>query len=387
MAFTFNGTARFIGKMSTGETTVTLPSLTPAPEGGNSLFPPVNQPATGVTQQFVLTPNDPVSESFFGRVIGMGPNYTAVSQLAIPNFDPEPNGHVDIFDNTTGNIARVFTSQGSPDEDFGVDLQVVGDLVMIGEMGSGAKIYNMATGALVHTLTPLTPTGFDTALKVAYDGEYAIMRGDGGTVDVYNLSGSSYTITGPNFFFGSDIAVGNGVIAITEPGDGEGESTTDSVKLYTASTGALISTITEPGTNDWGDFGYGLEIRGNILAIGSGAGANFYSGTVYIYDISNPASPQLYRTLANPTPADAELFGNSMAIAGNKIMIGGNNLSFGYDTLTPNNAVLYNMETDTVEQTFTTVGSIATVGMNDEGLLAVGEVLGNSTLGHVFVYN
>ena len=101
-------------------------------------------------------------------------------------------------------------------------------------------------------------------------------------------------------------------------------STTDSGAAYVfaADTGNLGATILNPTPANSDQFGGSVAIDGNNIVIGApnddtGAGN---AGSAYLFDTSGT----LLRTYNNPTPSGSfpEFFGSSVAISGNNIVIG-----------------------------------------------------------------
>ena len=167
-----------------------------------------------------------------------------------------------------------------------------------------AYIFNMTTGALVHTLNNPnaygTPYGDSFGQSVAISDNYAIVgaTGEQATAGIY--AGKSY--------------------------------------IFNVSTGTLVHTLNNPnafGTSSGDGFGNSLAISGNYAIVGASAEddvgefTGVGAGKAYIFNVSTGA---LVHTLNNPntyiTSLAYDYFGYSVAISANYAIVG----AFGEDT-------------------------------------------------------
>ena len=185
------------------------------------------------------------------------------------------------------------SNQLSVDGWFGLNGAISGNLAIVaarsanvGNIVSAGVVYvfNATTGALLHTWSSPTP--------------------------------------GSSQLFGQTVAAAGNIIAV---GSLDGAQGAGVVYLYNAATGALLTTIPNPDPDASVDFfGAALAFSGNTLVVGvpeeNLGGIN--TGRAYLYHI-NPISfaATFVSTLSNPTPADGEFFGASVAVAGNLVAV------------------------------------------------------------------
>jgi hypothetical protein len=203
-----------------------------------------------------------------------------------------------------GGIALTYTLNNpnaygtSADDRFGYAVSVDGSYAIVGayqEADAGgtasgkAYIYNVNTGALVHTLNnPTTTTNNFFGYSVSISGSYAIV----GAYGTLTSSGKAY--------------------------------------IYNVNTGALVHTLNNPtpfGTGNNDAFGWAVSISGSyaiVGAYGEDASGVFYqqAGKAYIYNVSTGA---LVHTLDNPNAYGIGLddwFGYAVAISDNYAIVG-----------------------------------------------------------------
>src|SRR5207248_9054627 len=100
--------------------------------------------------------------------------------------------------------------------------------------------------------------------------------------------------------------------------------------------GSAVRTLTKP-TPAFDDlFGFALAAAGNTVVVGAPFDASGApgAGAAYLFDARTGA---LVQTLANPTPADYDLFGDAVAAAGAIAVVGA---PFD-DTMEPTDGVIY----------------------------------------------
>ncbi len=83
----------------------------------------------------------------------------------------------------------------------------------------------------------------------------------------------------------------------------------------------LTQTFNNPTPANFDVFGYSVAISGNNALIGAplDATGGVNAGSAYLFDITTGT---LLQTFNNPTPAGGDFFGNSLAISGNNALIG-----------------------------------------------------------------
>ena len=222
-------------------------------------------------------------------------------------------GEVQVYDANTGNLLRTIEN---PEPElgfhFGESIDIFGNLLVVGTTGEGidpeiefpegsfadptgkAYLYNLETGALVHTFEK------SYAPDVAFNPE----------LDKF---GASVTI------FGDYIAIG----APGKAPDDTADENDGHVFVFSASTGSLLYTLENPGPYDGGDFGLYIALYDTKLVVSDPehSTGNFGegSGIVYVYDVTNG---QLQTTLTRPPDLDLSQFGEGIDIYENRVVVG-----------------------------------------------------------------
>ena len=174
-----------------------------------------------------------------------------------------------------------------------------------------------------------------------------------------------------------------------------GATDAGSAYLYDANTGALLRTFNNPtpANNDW--FGFSVAGVGAdkvlIGAVNDSTGA-FAAGSAYLYDANTGT---LLFTINNPTPEIADDFGVSVAAVGaDKVLIGADSDNTG--ATDAGSAYLYDANTGTLLRTFNnptpasgdTFGhSVAAVGADKVLIGAYQDNTGASHAGSAYLYD
>jgi len=284
---------------------------------------------------------------------------------------------------------------------FGSDVAVSGNVAVVGAFGedTGATdagsvyIYDVTTGALLRTLNNPTPTASDRfGEKVAIDGNIAVIgasRDNATTVDdgaafIFDVTTGAllHTLTGPtpaaSDGFGASVAIDGNYVLVGEGQDTVGGFRAGSLHVYDATTGALINTFNNPTPASGDLFGNAVAIDGDIAVIGAvsdDTGAS-NSGSAYIYNV---ATGTLLHTINNPNPLGSAAFGGEVSVDGNLVAIAatGSGLADGA-------AYIFDATTGGLLQTITKP-SLATnsfgVGIEISGdYLIVGDITDDSTV-------
>jgi hypothetical protein len=323
---------------------------------------------TPITLSHILSSNTE-SYSSFGRSVATSGNYAIVGHPFKDDASGINSGKAYIFNVTTGDLVHTLDNPnafGTAEGDaFGEKVAISGNYAVVaaqseddaGGTNSGkAYIFNVTTGALVHTLD--NPNAFGTSendffgRSVAISGNYVIigasLEDDAGGI----LSGKAYifnvttgalvhTLDNPNpdadrrfNGFGGSVAISGNYAVVGAQGtvnlSAPGNSGTSSGKAYifNVTTGALVHTLNNPnafGTEFADNFGEKVAISGNYIIIGtrqedeSGFGE---SGKAYIFNVTTGA---LVHTLDNPNAfgdPTADRFGSDVAISGDYAIVG-----------------------------------------------------------------
>ena len=212
-----------------------------------------------------------------------------------------------------------------------------------------AHIFNVSTGSLVHTLDHPNSSGGDSSYDgfsndaVDISGSYAIVGAYnetpvGGKAYIFNVSSGAlvHTLDNPNTDgaattdrFGSAVAidgdyavVGNHTEYYSSGSTGDGV-----VYIYRVSTGELLHTVASPvqgGTDEYGNFGKTVAISGYYAVIGSEGYSvpSNSNGRAYVVDVRTGTVVQ---TIENPNVYGVGIqdkFGSAVAIDNRTLVIG-----------------------------------------------------------------
>jgi WD40 repeat protein len=128
-----------------------------------------------------------------------------------------------------------------------------------------------------------------------------------------------------NDLFGQSISISGGVVLVGAGTDGTTGAGSGQAYLFNAATGALLHTLANPtpAVNDF--FGQRVSISGNLALVGAQNDDTSASnaGAAYLFNVSTGA---LQRTFLNPgtAPIAGDNFGHAVAVAGNRVLIGAN---------------------------------------------------------------
>lgn len=252
-------------------------------------------------------------------------------------------GAVQVFNATTGAFVRKLLPPGPTptSQEFGSAVAIWGDLALVGARGFGsstgrAYLYNLASGALLKTLT-------------ASDGA----AGDG---------------------FGLSVAL-NGQVAVI--GAARDDSHRGSIYLFGVATGAELGKIQASdgvaGVDAY--FGGSLAMEGNMIAVGAQS-ANANKGAVYFYDAITQS--ELFKYQPGSWVAE-DYYGHTVAMQMGRVVIAGATKAWRYDLATGAEGIL------------TPSGGLsATEGIGvavDGPLIAVGDDRANASAGKVHLFD
>ena len=329
----------------------------------------------------------------FGYSVAISGNYAIVGAYLEDDVGGVSSGKAYIFDVTTGSLVHTLDNPNaydtSSDDRFGVSVAISGNYAIVGAhreddadgaFSGKAYIFNVTTGALVHTLD--NPNAFGTSQNdffghsVAISGNRAIVGssfadnfageddagGDSsGKAYIFDVTTGAlvYTLDNPNAFgtsagdnFGDAVAIsGNYAIVGARFEDDSVITQSGKAYIFNVTTGALVHTLDNPNSNalDLGDrFGVSVAISGNYAIVGADSeqDPNFESGKAYIFNVT---TGNLLYTLDNPNAfgtSEGDDFGRAVSISGNRAIVG----SFGEDDadgISSGKAYIYDISTFT----------------------------------------
>ena len=345
----------------------------------------------------------------FGREKGVAVsgNYAIVGAYQEDDAGGLDSGKAYIYNVTTGALLHTLDNPNpygtSAGDNFGRSVDISGNYAIVGAneeddaggTASGkAYIYNVTTGALVHTLNNPNPYGTsqsDWFGAVAISGNYAIVGASSEDDSGGTESGKAYifdvttgallhTLNNPNAYstslndrFGLGVAIdGNYAILSGEYEDDSGGTESGKAYIFDVTTGALVHTLNNPnayGTSALDIFGRSVSISGNYAIVGApledDAGGTT-SGKAYIFNVTTGA---LLHTLDNPNPYDtsqSDNFGGAVGIAGDYAIVG----AYGEDDAGGTNsgkAYIYNVTTGTLLHTLDNPNAYDTIQSDNFG--------------------
>ena len=234
-------------------------------------------------------------------------------------------------------IKKLTASPPQADSNFGGQVAVSGDIIVIGEHlrdydsnvkpiqgGFGrAYIFN-SDGDLKKILESPSPKplgDFGWAVAVWGDtivvGEPDVDPTGLGKAHIFNSKGNYIkTIQPPSpqvqAWFGMALAVSKNRIVVGEPQD----SYPGSAYIFD-SNGNFIKTIQSPSPANGARFGYSVSISGDLILVGEPFKTSM-QGRAHIFDING----NFIQTIQSPSPTSVAWFGWSVDIEGNQILVG-----------------------------------------------------------------
>lgn len=337
----------------------------------------VTRPVPTVPMATLPNPS-PVSNDRFGRSVAIsGPLVLVGSYL--DDTGATNAGSAYVFNMTAGSpglpVHSISNPEPAPDDWFGYAIGISGSHIVAGAINDDKTAAN-AGSAYVYDLLSTSPA-FPVAVlnKPGPDGEEA---------------------------FGHALAVSGTKLVVGANGSSEAAQKKGIAYVYdSASSQPLlpILTLMNPAAEINDGFGSAVAISGTRIVIGvpGESSSEFNSGRVCVYDLPGltPALPVF--TLDNPTPAEDDAFGSTVAISGPWVIVG-----VDYDDTFGNNAGIVYVYNLTSPMPTTPVFTLAPPSPSTSlgffgrkvavsgSLLLVGDVtnrIGQYEAGSAYVYN
>jgi len=228
------------------------------------------------------------------------------------------NEEVHLFDASTGALLRTFLDPTPGPGGFGSSVAAVGGKVLVGaprddtagtDVGA-AYLFDGATGTLLQTFLPPSPTGWD--------------------------------------LFGTSVAAAGSNVVIGAPGYDYDVDRPGAAYLFDGTTGALLQTFTKPpgGGND---FGRAVGALGGDILVGATTSHSYEVPAVYLFDATTAG---LLRTFTDLPGASEYAFGQAMSVVGSNLLVGASDHRHTDGAAVRGAAILFDGTTGAVLRTY-----------------------------------
>lgn len=239
--------------------------------------------STGAQIRKVLVP-DSSQGSGFGNAVAI--EMSSLSHYLLVGKEQDRDEGIDagavyVFHADTGAYLYKITTPDGGGSKFGATVAIEGNIAVIGAPESSvngsrsgrAFIYDLSSGALLHTLEAETPQS--------------------------------------NALFGCDVDISLGMVVVGARRETPNGANSGSAYVFNAQTGQMLARFTAPD-NEMGDqFGNAVAIEFPIAIVGALAegenGAN--AGAAYVYCLDDPTMPKMTQKLIAPDGAPGDEFG------------------------------------------------------------------------------
>lgn len=135
--------------------------------------------------------------------------------------------------------------------------------------------------------------------------------------------------------FGTEVAMTGTYVVIGVPADDTAGSGSGLVKVFDASTGALLHVLNNPRPNIGASFGSSVAISGSRVVVGargSDSAGSVDSGTAYLFNLATATPTVPVAEFTYPSPAPGDDFGAAVTIDGLNIAIAATDKNVGGQT-------------------------------------------------------
>ncbi len=121
--------------------------------------------------------------------------------------------------------------------------------------------------------------------------------------------------------FGHSVAISGNIAVVGAIGDDDNGDGSGSAYLFDPSLGSQVAKLLPNDGAAWDRFGGGVAISGTTVIVGAAQDDN-YSGSAYLFDISDPANWMQTFKLLSDDGAVHDMFGYSVAVSGSTAVVG-----------------------------------------------------------------
>ena len=207
---------------------------------------------------------------------------------------------------------------------------ILGEYVPVETQVSAAFVFDVTTGTELWKLQPADRANMEAfGIQVALDGHIGIVgdpeagSGDRGAAHLFDLRTgqelhkliASDAQTESDFGYTVEI---EGNLAVVGAAWQNG---TGAAYLFDVSTGQQLAKIRHADAVT-GDHIHALSLEGNVLAIGSSQWYSGGNGAVYLYDVTTPTAPVQLAKIVAPDGQTGHTFGSTANISDTKLLVG-----------------------------------------------------------------
>ncbi len=307
---------------------------------------------------FLLSHPTPQKNDSFGRSVAISGSLVVVGAWQ-DSTSVTTAGSAYVYDlaSATPTTALTILSNPAPTAagTFGISVAISGNRVVVGAAGDDQGAPDAGTAYVfdIGSGTPGTPIAVLNNPGPGFGDNFGFSVGISGTRVVVgalfddtgaSLSGSAYvydlaggtptspvlTLNNPDparlDSFGGSVAISGTLVAVGASGDDTGATNAGSVYIYDLNAGspsAPVVTLHNPSpVGGW--FGRSVAMGGARIAVGASGNdtVTANSGDAYVYDLSTGTPTSPVAALNNPSPAEDDQFGVSVAISGMRVVVG-----------------------------------------------------------------
>ena len=290
----------------------------------------------------------------------------------------------------------------------------------LGGTDSGVvKVYDTATGALLHLLLNPSPNASDQfGWSVSISGSRAVVgarfddtiAANAGIAYIYELAGATPTVpliilTNPSPAsgdqFGYAVSISGTRVVVGTPFDDTGTNDAGAAYVFDLASptpNLPVATLTNPVPTFTGGFGLSVSLSGTTVVIGANGddtGAD-NAGSACVYDLNSPTPDMPVYTLNNPSPEQNDQFGLSVAVSGTRVIVGAwlddtgttnSGSAYVYDLTSPTPTVPLLTLTNSTPAALDYFGFSVTIAGNWVVIGAYGDDAGAVNAGRAYIYN